>query len=103
MIEEANAEGVEVFATAADRCAEDGIDVFASIRFQPGAYFRTSLEQFLAGEFESGIIYEAQLGQEPVGAILCDPTPEQQAALDEIYAGIQAGDIDPEALRIEQE
>jgi basic membrane lipoprotein Med (substrate-binding protein (PBP1-ABC) superfamily) len=103
VIAEANAEGVDVFATAADRCAEDGIDVFASIRFTPGSYFRTSLEQFAAGEFVSGIIYEAQLGKEAVGAILCDPTEEQQAEIDAIYSAIQSGEIDPEALRIEQQ
>lgn len=103
VIAEANAEGVDVFATAADRCAEEDIDLFASIRFTPGSYFRSSLEQFAAGEFESGIIYEAQLGKEAVGAILCDPTAEQQAELDTIYSAIQSGEIDPEALRIEQE
>jgi len=103
VIAEANAEGVDVFATAADRCAEEDIDLFASIRFTPGSYFRSSLEQFAAGGFESGIIYEAQLGKEAVGAILCDPTAEQQAELDTIYSAIQSGEIDPEALRIEQE
>jgi basic membrane protein A len=103
VIEESNAAGVDVFATAADRCAEDGIDVFASIRFTPGTYFRTSLEQFAAGEFVSGIIYEAQLGKEAVGAILCDPTPEQQDQIDAVYEAIQSGEIDPEALRMEQE
>ena len=100
VIQESNAEGVAVFATSLNRCDEEGIEVYASILFQPGAYFRIALQEWAAGEFEPGGVYEVQPGEVAVGAVLCDPAPESADALAAVYADIQSGAIDPEALRM---
>jgi hypothetical protein len=37
-------------------------------------------------------VFKVGIDEEP-GAIICDATPEQQAAMDEVYTQIAAGDF----------
>ncbi len=65
--------------------------------FPPGEYLVANLEDFAAGNYREGVIREFNVGVDPeVGAVLCDPSPEEQAAIDEVVAMMGSGELVPE-------
>ena len=47
------------------------------------------------GTFKEGDVKTFKVGVDPEpGAVICDPTPEQQTAMDDVYAQIASGELD---------
>ena len=62
--------------------------------FPPGAYLAANLRDFNAGTFREGVIRPFKVGIDPeVGAVLCDPTDEEQATIDEVVARMGSGEL----------
>jgi len=56
---------------------------------------RAVMAEIIAGTLKEGDTKAFKVGVDPEpGAVICDPTPDQQAAMDDLYAQIGAGDFD---------
>ena len=74
-----------------------GSPFVGSALFPPGEYLVANLRDFANGEYREGVIREFVVGIDPeVGVVLCDATPEEQAAVDEVVAMIGSGELVPE-------
>lgn len=91
----ANEAGVITMSAGSSKaCARDDLDYQIQVRFDAGDYLDTILAEIVDGSFVEGDIRVFRVGADPEpGAEICDATPEQQAAMDEVYATIAAGDL----------
>ena len=91
--------GMAVFAAgAADVCERtDGIAWTGTIVFDGGVYAEQALPLMVAGDLTEGVTYQFPTEQGLNGALICDPTAEAQAAVDEAFT---AANTDGELLGI---
>jgi basic membrane protein A len=81
-------------AGTSDACERDDLEYDIAVQFDPGDYLETIFDKILTGELTEGQKYTFKVGEfEKVGAKLCDATPAQVAALDEVRDQIAAGDF----------
>ena len=69
-----------------------------AVKFDAGDYILEALDRIVAGTFKEGEKLTYQVGDNAgpggsPGAVICDPTPEQQTAMDEISAKLAAGEF----------
>ncbi len=73
---------------------DEELDYSIAVRFDGGDYVSAIFPQILSGDVKEGEIKVFRVGVDPEpGAEICDATPEQQAAMDEVYAQIANGDF----------
>jgi len=85
--------GGSAISASANTCFPGSPFAGASL-FPPGAYLAANLRDFNAGTFREGVIRPFKVGIDPeVGAVLCDPTPEEQATIDEVVARMGSGEL----------
>ncbi len=98
VVQLANAGGqIVLSAGASDVCTREGdLTWDIAVRFDGGDYVREIFPQILAGTATEGDIIVYSPGEDPdvAGAVICEATPEQQAAMDEAYALVASGDLD---------
>ena len=64
------------------------------VKFDGGDYVRAVMAEIIDGTFNEGDTRQFRVGVDPEpGAVICEPTPEQQAAMDEVYTQIASGDL----------
>jgi basic membrane protein A len=81
-------------AGTSDACERDDLEYDIAVQFDAGDYLETIFDKILTGELTEGQKYTFKVGEfEKVGAKLCDATPAQLAALDEVRDKIAAGDF----------
>ncbi len=91
-------------AGASDVCERTDLDWDIAVRFDAGDYLDTIFKEILSGDFTEGSVRVFHVGVDPEpGAVICDATPEQQAALDEVYAEIASGDLNDAFFAIKKE
>lgn len=96
VVEAANGAGlITMSAGDSSVCGPDEeLDYSIAVRFDGGDYVSAIFPQILSGEVKEGEIKVFRVGVDPEpGAVICDATPEQQAAMDEVYAQIANGDF----------
>jgi basic membrane protein A and related proteins len=96
IVEAANEAGIlTTSAGASNVCVPDEpLDYDIASRFDGGDYVAAIFPLILSGEVQEGDIYTFRVGVDPEpGAIICEPTPEQQAAMDDVFARIAAGEF----------
>jgi basic membrane protein A len=72
-----------------------------AVKFAPGDYAKKVMEEFDEGTFQRGSIRKFEVGVDPEsGAAICNATPEQQSAMDEVYRQIKDGEHDEELGQI---
>ena len=85
--------GGSAISASANTCFPGSPFAGASL-FPPGAYLAANLRDFNEGNFREGVIRPFKVGIDPeVGAVLCDPTPEEQATIDEVVAQMGSGEL----------
>jgi basic membrane protein A and related proteins len=86
---------ITMSAGASDVCdASEELDYDIAVRFDGGDYVSAIFPQILSGDVQEGQTKRFLVGVDPEpGAVICDATPEQQAAMDEVYARIANGDF----------
>ena len=90
--------GGAAMSASANTCFPGSPFAGASL-FPPGDYLVANLRDFAAGTYREGAIRRFYVGINPEpGAILCDPTSEEQATLDDVIARIGSRDLVPEEL-----
>ncbi len=96
VVEAANAAGlITMSAGASDVCGPDEVlDYSIAVKFDGGDYVSAIFPLILSGELKEGDIKVFHVGVDPEpGVEICDATPDQQAAMDEVYSKIAAGDF----------
>ncbi len=85
---------ITMSAGSSDACARDDLDYQIQVKFDGGDYLAANLVGILDGTFKEGDVRVFKVGVDPEpGADICDATTEQQAAMDDVYASIAAGDF----------
>lgn len=89
----ANDKGLIVMSAGSSKaCARTDIKYDIQVRFDAGDYLGTIFDEILTGKFTEGTKRVFHVGVDPQpGAQICNPTPEQQTAMDQVYADIAAG------------
>jgi len=89
-----DADVITMSAGASDVCERDDLSYQIAVRFDAADYLETIFAEIISGDLEEGGVRKFSVGtDEQPGALICDATPEQQEALDAVYAEIAAGDL----------
>lgn len=91
----ANDKGLIVMSAGSSKaCARTDLKYDIQVRFDAGDYLTTIFNEILSGTFTEGSTRVFKVGIDPQpGAQICQPTPEQQSAMDQVYADIAAGKL----------
>lgn len=91
----ANTDGLIVMtAGSSTGCERDDLAYDLEVMFDAGDYLAPIFDEILAGTAEEGGARRFTVGIDPeVGADLCDPTADQQQALDDLNARIGGGEF----------
>ena len=85
---------ITMSAGASDACERDDLDYQIAVQFDGGDYLEVLFDKILSGELKEDETFLFEVGTyDFVGAKLCDPTPEQEAALDDVKSQIANGDL----------
>ena len=88
---------ITMSAGASDACERTDVTYQIAVRFDAGDYLDTILDEIASGDFAEGDRRVFHVGVDPQpGAVICGATPEQQTAMDEVYALIASGDLNDE-------
>ena len=99
IVQLANADGViTMSAGKADACERTDLSYQIAVKFDGGDYIIEAMNRIADGTFKEGDKLTFHPGDSvgpggSPGAVICDPTDEQQTALEEVYAKIQAGEF----------
>lgn len=92
---DANAAGVVALsAGSSTACDDNKLTYDIAVRFDGGDYLRAVLPGIIDGTFLEGQTRTFKVGVDAqAGAAICNPTTDQQAAMDSLYARIAAGEF----------
>ncbi|MEP7203401.1 MAG: BMP family ABC transporter substrate-binding protein [Ilumatobacteraceae bacterium] len=96
VVQAANAAGIITMSAGSSKVCDDGggLTYDIAVKFDAGDYVTAVMNEIIAGTFKEGDIKTFKVGVDPEpGAVICNATPEQQAAMDAVYAQIAAGDF----------
>ena len=95
LVKIANEQGlITMSAGSSKACERTDLDYQIQVKFDGGDYIEAILAEITAGTFHEGDVRVFRVGVDPQpGAEICDPTPEQATAMDDLYAQIAAGDF----------
>ena len=97
VVQAANEAGIITMSAGSSTVCDDTEELSYSIavRFDGGDYLRAVMAEIIDGTLAEGDtkVFKVGVDAEP-GAIICDPTAEQQAAMDALYAQIASGELD---------
>ncbi len=101
----ANEQGIIVMsAGASDACERSDLTYDIAVQFDAGDYLDILIPEIAAGNLAEGETFIFEVGAyDFVGAVLCDGTDEQVAALDDVKAQIAAGDFADQFFEIKSE
>ena len=97
MVQAANEAGIITMSAGSSTVCSDTEELHydIAVKFDGGDYLRAVMAEIIAGTLAEGDTKAFKVGVDPEpGAVICDPTPEQQTAMDDLYAAIAAGDYD---------
>ena len=100
IVQLASADGVIVMSAGSSKaCEREDLSYSIAVKFDGGDYILEALERIVAGEFKEGekLVFkvgdDAGPGGSP-GAVICDPTDEQTAAMEAVYEQLLSGALD---------
>lgn len=96
VVQAANEAGIITMSAGSSTVCEEGeeLDYDIAVKFDGGDYVRAVMDDIVSGAFKEGDVKQFKVGVDPEpGAVICDPTDEQQAAMDDVYARIAAGEF----------
>jgi len=100
IVQLANADGIITMSAGSSKaCERTDLKYDIAVKFDGGDYILEALERIVAGEFKEGekLVFkvgdDAGPGGSP-GAVICDPTDEQTAAMEAVYEQLLSGALD---------
>lgn len=97
VVQAANEAGLIVMSAGSSKVceADEELKYDIAVKFDGGDYVRAVMAGIIDGSFQEGDTKDFKVGVDPEpGAIICNATPEQQAAMDDVYAQIAAGEFE---------
>jgi basic membrane protein A len=104
VVQAANAAGLITMSAGSSKVCEstEELKYDIAVKFDGGDYVTAVMKEIIAGTFKEGDIKQFKVGVDPEpGAEICNATPDEQAAMDAVYAQIAAGDLDEEFGKID--
>jgi basic membrane protein A len=100
VVDAGNEADIDVVATSFDRCADTSAEFAMGILYNPSLYLDEVVQAFGEGGIVEGEQFALYgVGDDVgVGAVICDASADEQAALDEAIAGVTDGTIDVNEL-----
>jgi basic membrane protein A len=96
VVQAANEAGLITMSAGSSTVCDPGEELAydIAVKFDGGDYIRAVMGSIVDGTFVEGSVKQFKVGIDPEpGAVICDPTPEQQAAMEDIYSQIANGDF----------
>ena len=95
VVQAANDAGViALSAGSSSACGDSDLAYDIAVRFDAGDYLRAVLPAIIDGTLAEGSTRAFRVGVDPEpGAVICNPTADQQAAMDALYARIASGEL----------
>jgi basic membrane protein A and related proteins len=88
---------ITMSAGAANACERTDLDYQIAVKFDAGQYVATILDEIQSGDLQRGETRVFHVGvDDSVGAVVCEPTAEQETQMEEMLAKIAAGDFTAE-------
>jgi basic membrane protein A len=85
---------ITMSAGASNACERSDLDYQIAVRFNGGDYIKAQIGAMISGEFGEGDVKTFHVGVDPEpGAVICDASAEQQAAMDDVISSIAAGEL----------
>jgi len=94
VVQAANTAGIITMSAGSSKVCDPGQDLHydIAVKFDGGDYVKAVMKEIVAGTFKEGDIKTFKVGVDPEpGAVICNATPDQQAAMDAVYKDIAAG------------
>jgi basic membrane protein A len=104
VVQAANTAGIITMSAGSSKVCDPGQDLKydIAVKFDAGDYVKAVMKEIIAGTFHEGDTKTFKVGVDPEpGAVICNATPEQQAAMDAVYKQIAAGDFDDQFAAID--
>lgn len=93
---EAQKTNLPVLTPGTDNCSIPSPKFAISVIFSPGDYFAAALAPFKDGTLKVGVAHVWHMGKDKVPSVkICNPTGDQQTAVDNVMQQIGAGTIKP--------
>jgi basic membrane protein A len=103
VVQAANEAGIITMSAGSSKVCDDGggLKYDIAVRFDAGDYMTAMIKRIKAGTFKEGDVNQFKVGIDPEpGAVICNATADQQAAMDAVYAQIASGDLADEFGKI---
>lgn len=85
---------ITMSAGAADVCEGSDLHYDIAVRFDAGLFVDSILNEILSGELQRGETRVFHVGvDDVVGAVICEPTPEQTKEMDAAYQRVASGEL----------
>ena len=97
VVQAANEAGLIVMSAGSSSVCSDTEELKydIAVKFDGGDYLRAVMGEIINGTLQEGDTKSFKVGVDPEpGAVICNPTPEQQTAMDAVYAQIASGELD---------
>jgi len=94
VVQAANKAGIITMSAGSSKVCDPGQDLHydIAVKFDGGDYVKAVMKEIVAGTFKEGDTKTFKVGVDPEpGAVICNATPDQQAAMDAVYKDIAAG------------
>ncbi|MEO8266837.1 MAG: BMP family ABC transporter substrate-binding protein [Ilumatobacteraceae bacterium] len=96
VVQAANAAGLITMSAGSSKVCESTEDLKydIAVKFDGGDYVTAVMKEIIAGTFKEGDIKQFKVGVDPEpGAVICNPTADEQMAMDAVYKQIASGDL----------
>ena len=103
VVQAANAAGIITMSAGSSKVCTDGggLKYDIAVTFDGGDYVKAVMKLIVEGKFKEGDTKKFKVGIDPEpGAVICNPTPDQKAAMDAVYKKIAAGDLAADFAKI---
>ena len=96
VVQAANAAGLITMSAGSSKVCESTEDLKydIAVKFDGGDYVTAVMKEIIAGTFKEGDVKQFKVGVDPEpGAVICNPTADEQTAMDAVYKQIASGDL----------
>ena len=96
VVQAANAAGLITMSAGSSKVCEgtEDLNYDIAVKFDGGDYVSAVMKEIIAGTFKEGDIKQFKVGVDPEpGAVICNPTADEQTAMDAVYKQIASGDL----------
>ncbi|HEX2782216.1 MAG TPA: BMP family ABC transporter substrate-binding protein [Ilumatobacteraceae bacterium] len=103
VVQAANAAGIITMSAGSSKVCEatEDLKYDIAVKFDGGDYVKAVMKLIIAGTFKEGDIKTFKVGIDPEpGAVICNPTSDETAAMDAVYKQIASGDLADEFGKI---